>query len=94
MEYNMTGVQGCPVKLDANGDREKCMEAERAADAAVHKTFAIMGIDVDSPKQVSEFQEGLTFNRKLNVMANRTVIGVIIAGSTILTGLVIKKLLS
>jgi hypothetical protein len=33
-------------------DRERCLEAETVADQAVAKTFAIMGVDINNPKDV------------------------------------------
>lgn len=88
----MTGIEGCPVKLDAKGNREKCMEAEKAATAAVHRTFAIMGIDVDDPVQVRDFQEGLAFNRKLNIIANKTAVGIVLSIFTVIIGIILQKI--
>lgn len=56
-------------------EEEHCPEAEKAADYAVKKTFAIMGVDVDSPEAVSKFQEGLRFNQSLNSIAKKSVLG-------------------
>lgn len=41
---------------------------EQAADAAVKKTFAILGVDVDKPESVEEFREDLRFGRRLRKM--------------------------
>lgn len=38
-----------------------CTQANEAADAAVKKVFAILGIDIDDPKQVEEFRQDLRF---------------------------------
>jgi hypothetical protein len=52
---------------ECQGDPHKrhCEFANASAAAAVKKTFAILGVDVDSPSQVKEFQESLRFGEKL-----------------------------
>jgi len=59
----------CPIK-DHDYDTG-CVFAEKAADQAVKKTFAIMGIDVDKPEQVESFRESLRFGDKLRKAADR-----------------------
>lgn len=51
--------------------RKRCEHAEEAAEVAVKKTFAILGVNVDDPQQVSNFQQDLRFGRKLREMADR-----------------------
>lgn len=48
-----------------------CEFANVAADRAVRKTFAILGVDVDRPEQVRDFQESLRFGDKLRKAADR-----------------------
>ena len=36
--------------------------AERSAEKAVKHTFAILGVDIDDPEQVQEFQNNLQFS--------------------------------
>ena len=45
----------------------RCDEAlcQEAADKAVAKTFAILGVDINKPESVEEFREDLRFGRKL-----------------------------
>ena len=43
---------------------------EEAANAAVKKTFAILGVDVDKPESVEEFREDLRFGRRLRKMSD------------------------
>lgn len=62
---------------------DHCPEAERAADYAVKKTFAIMGINIDEPKEVRAFQEDLNFNRTLKTFARRSLY--VISGTSIAT---------
>lgn len=52
---------------------ERCIAADAAADAAVRKTFAILGVDIDDPQQVKRFQDSLRFSEKLNIMADKSV---------------------
>lgn len=48
-----------------------CEQAEKAADAAVKKVFAILGVDVDKPESVEEFREDLRFGRRLRRASDR-----------------------
>ena len=41
------------------------MNEQDAADRAVKKVFAILGVDIDKPESVEEFREDLRFGRKL-----------------------------
>ena len=40
-------------------------EYERAADNAVRKVFAILGVDINKPESVEEFREDLRFGKRL-----------------------------
>lgn len=53
--------------------REKCPHAELAAENAVEKTFAILGVDVHNPQQVSQFQDSLRFGDKLRRTADKGI---------------------
>lgn len=64
-----------PVRVPPEcGPRSDCSHAsDAAADAAnqaVRKVFAILGVDIDEPAQVAEFQEDLRFGRKLRRIAD------------------------
>lgn len=48
-----------------------CQFANDAAERAVRKTFAILGVDVDRPEQVRDFQESLRFGDRLRKAADR-----------------------
>lgn len=52
---------------------EHCLSPEtvsaEAADRAVKKVFAILGVDVDRPESVEEFREDLRFGRRLRKVA-------------------------
>lgn len=58
------------------GAKAKCPHAEAAAVAAVKKTFAILGVDVDRPDQVKEFQDSLRFGDKLRRRFERSILPV------------------
>lgn len=49
-----------------------CPAAHEAAEVAVRKTFAVLGIDVDDPKQVSEFNADLRFGATLRRAADKS----------------------
>lgn len=50
--------------------RQRCSHAEDAADSAVRKTFAILGVDIEKPDQVESFRESLRFGDKLRKAAD------------------------
>lgn len=65
---------------------EHCLPTDvvsaRAADRAVKKVFAILGVDVDRPESVEEFRADLRFGRKLRKIADHgtlAFIGVVAA---------------
>lgn len=65
---------------------ESCLPAEtisaRAADRAVKKVFAILGVDIDRPESIEEFRADLRFGRKLRKIADHgtlAFIGVVAA---------------
>ena len=51
--------------------------AQQAADEAVKKVFAILGVDVDVPKEVEEFRENLRFGASLRRAADRGVFAIV-----------------
>lgn len=69
-----------PSDCDFDERRKSCTFADDAADKAVKKTFAIFGVDVDSPKDLEEFRKDFRFSGDLRVMARR---GTIVAVSVI-----------
>ena len=46
---------------------------QEAADRAVKKVFAILGVDVDKPESVEEFREDLRFGWKIKLSHNGTL---------------------
>lgn len=66
-----------PMRRLASCDAETggpCHHAEQAsedaADSAVKKVFAILGVDIDRPESVEEFREDLRFGRRLRKVAD------------------------
>lgn len=51
--------------------------AKEAADASVRKTFAILGVDIDDPRQVEEFREVLRFAKRMNRIAEHGTLAVV-----------------
>lgn len=57
--------------------------AQQVADEAVKKVFAILGVNVDEPKEVEEFRQNLRFGAALRRAADRgvfAIVGVIAIG--------------
>lgn len=63
-----------------------CEFANAAAERAVKKTFAIFGVDIEDPKQVSEFQESLRFADKFRRASDH--------GMLVLVGVVVTALIA
>ena len=47
----------------------RCELAELAAEKAVERVFAYLGVDVKNPESVAEFQEDIRFGRRLRKRA-------------------------
>ena len=48
---------------------DACHKPEEAADSAVKKVFAILGVDVDKPEDIEQFRVGLRFGEELHKYA-------------------------
>jgi hypothetical protein len=56
----------CELKRrDMDGESTVCPQSVEAADHAVKKVFAILGVDIDKPESVEEFREDLRFGKRL-----------------------------
>lgn len=55
---------------------ERCEFAEDAADVAVRKVFAILGVDVDKPESVEAFREDLRFGKRLRKATDHGMLAV------------------
>lgn len=47
-----------------------CPHLEDAAERAVQKVFAILGVDINRPESVEEFREDLRFGKRLRRVSN------------------------
>lgn len=68
---NDTPPQGC-----AAGPAH-CPHVAEAADAAVKRVFALLGVDVDVPKEVVQFQENLRFGATMRRAADKGLMAAI-----------------
>jgi hypothetical protein len=56
---------------------------QEAADRAVKKVFAILGVDIDRPESVEEFREDLRFGKRMRKAADHgflALVGLIVVG--------------
>ena len=51
-----------------------CLHAKESAELAVKKVFAILGVDIDVPKEVEEFRENLRFGASMRRAADKGLI--------------------
>lgn len=56
---------------------ERCEFAEEAADVAVKKVFAILGVDVHNPESVEEFRQDLRFGKRLRKVTDHGLLAVV-----------------
>lgn len=73
----------------------RCPQVQQAADDAVRKVFAILGVNVDVPKEVEEFRENLRFGASMRRAADRGMIAIVgllatAAVASLWTGIVSK----
>lgn len=63
--------------------QDDCPHAEESARRAVKMAFAILGVNVDEPKEVEEFRENLRFGASMRRAADKgwmAVVGVVAVG--------------
>lgn len=73
----MTTQQHCSTPA------EDCPHARKAADLAVKKVFAILGVNVDQPESVEEFREDLRFGKRMRRAADHgflALVGLAVVG--------------
>ena len=69
----------CPDEEYRGPDRRtRCEHADDAAEKAVKKTFAILGVDIDRPEQIREFQDSLRFGDRLRKAADKGLFAFIV----------------
>lgn len=62
-------MEGCQATQPDS--RKRCDLATDAANKAVKSTFAILGVDVDEPKEVEEFRKSLRFGDSMRRAADK-----------------------
>lgn len=55
---------------------DTCPHALESAELAVKKVFAILGVDIDVPKDVEEFRENLRFGATMRKATDRGVLAI------------------
>lgn len=63
---------------------DDCPHASASAELAVKKVFAILGVDIDVPKEVEEFRENLRFGAMMRKAVDKGFLAVV---STIATAI-------
>jgi len=56
---------------------------QEAADRAVKKVFAILGVDIEKPESVEEFREDLRFGKRMRKAADHgflALVGLVVIG--------------
>lgn len=74
--------------------QDNCQEAQKAADVAVEKVFAILGVDIQDPKQVQKFQQDLMFSHTIRTTADKGIIAcvwLVFGGAVIWVWALIKE---
>lgn len=56
---------GCEMNKKSDGKGDICPLVGEAADHAVRKVFAILGVDIDKPESVENFREDLRFGKRM-----------------------------
>ncbi len=56
--------------MEEECQRRFCHQADDAADRAVKKVFAILGVDVDNPEKVEEFRKSLRWSDSMRRLAD------------------------
>ena len=72
-------------KPACGGNIDHCPQVQQAAEDAVRKVFAILGVDVDVPKEVEEFRENLRFGASMRRAADKGMLAIV--GAIAIAGL-------
>ena len=60
-----------------NNELDGCPHASKAAEIAVKKVFAILGVDITVPKEVADFQQNLRFGANMRRAADKGVLAIV-----------------
>lgn len=72
MKGTRMAIEGC-----TSGNEQECPHADKSAQLAVKKVFAILGVDVDVPKDVEEFRENLRFGASMRRAADKGMFAIV-----------------
>lgn len=64
-------TEKCPATMS------DCPHAQESAELAVKRVFAILGVDIDVPKDVEEFRENLRFGATMRRTADKGMLAII-----------------
>lgn len=67
-------------------DADSCPAARGAAKEAVRQVFAILGVDIDNPKEVEEFRKSLRFGDSLRKAADKGFLAFVLILVTVAWG--------
>ena len=76
--------KGCP----GPPTEDTCKYSEKAADEAVRKVFAIMGVNVDDPESVENFRDSLRFGKAMHKAASTGALAFVSALGAAILGLI------
>lgn len=60
--------------MDCPSNVEDCPHAQKSAEIAVRKVFAILGVNVDDPEKVEEFRVNLRFGAGLRRASDKGIL--------------------
>lgn len=75
-------------------EKETARIADEAATKAAKHVFAILGVDIDTPKEVEEFRENLRFAANMRRSANRWSLAIVASIGTGTAGALAVGLIS
>jgi hypothetical protein len=64
------------TKQEACRMQSDCPHAIESAELAVKKVFAILGVDIDSPKEIEEFRQNLRFGAVMKRATDRGILAI------------------
>lgn len=62
----------CPANID------DCPHAQKSAELAVKMVFAILGVNIDEPREVEEFRENLRFGASMRRAADKGMLAMVV----------------
>lgn len=69
---------------------DTCRYSEQAADNAVKRVFAILGVDIEDPESVERFRDSLRFGKAMHQAASKGAIAFISAFGGVLCYFIVE----